>query len=131
MMAWEEAFTPGTAIDPDTEQRPAAFAWKEDERFAVRAANAGLDVVLCPAHFLYLDIVQSLSYEERGLYWAAPALPLQRGLRLRAHRAFAAYGARGVCFEAGPWAAGESLDGDRGLRGQSRGDALPETPCCC
>ena len=78
MMAWEEAFTPGTAIDPDTEQRPAAFAWKEDERFAVRAANAGLDVVLCPAHFLYLDIVQSLSYEERGLYWAAPALPLQR-----------------------------------------------------
>ena len=77
LMAWEEAFSAGS-VDPDAKWRPAAFAWKEDERFAVHAANAGLDIVLCPAHFLYLDIVQSLAYEERGLYWAAPALPLQR-----------------------------------------------------
>ena len=78
MMAWEEAFSTGAAVDPDALQRPVAFAWKEDERFAAHAANAGLDIVLCPAHFLYLDIVQSLAFEERGLYWAAPALPLQR-----------------------------------------------------
>ena len=78
MMAWEEAFSAGTAVDPNAAHRPVACAWKEDERFAADAANAGLDVVLCPAHFLYLDIVQSLAFEERGLYWAAPALPLQR-----------------------------------------------------
>ncbi|CAJ1334765.1 unnamed protein product [Effrenium voratum] len=78
VLAWQEAFSGQSGIAPDAAQRPAALAWKEDERFAVHAANGGLDVVLCPAHFLYLDIVQSLDFDERGLYWAAPVLPLHR-----------------------------------------------------
>ena len=49
------------------EPRPAAMAWKDDERFAVHAANGGLDVILCPAHFLYLDIVQDFNFEDKSL----------------------------------------------------------------
>eukprot|EP00929_Paragymnodinium_shiwhaense_P101469 TRINITY_DN64585_c0_g1_i1.p1 TRINITY_DN64585_c0_g1~~TRINITY_DN64585_c0_g1_i1.p1 ORF type:complete len:227 (+),score=57.57 TRINITY_DN64585_c0_g1_i1:134-814(+) len=54
------------------------LAWKEDERFSVRAANAGFQVVLSPAHFLYLDIVQGVDFEDRGLYWAAPVVTFER-----------------------------------------------------
>lgn len=43
------------------------MAWKDDERFAVQAANVGLDIILCPAHFLYLDIVQDLNFEDKLL----------------------------------------------------------------
>merc|ERR1719183_1690929 len=54
------------------------MAWKEDERSAVTIANAGFDAILCPAHFLYLDLVQGMDFEDRGLYWAAQALPIER-----------------------------------------------------
>lgn len=76
MFAWEEAFT--SSLGVFTSPPPVAMAWKDNEAFAVRAANAGLDVVLCPAHFLYLDLVPDLNFEDRGLYWAAPTLPLHR-----------------------------------------------------
>lgn len=52
---------------PDSDPRPAAMAWKDDERFAVQAANVGLDIILCPAHFLYLDIVQDFNFEDKLL----------------------------------------------------------------
>jgi len=78
MLAWEEAFSGNSGVVAHAEPRPAAMAWKDDERFAVHAANGGLDVILCPAHFLYLDIVQEFNFEDKGLYWAAPALPLHR-----------------------------------------------------
>ncbi|CAL1163834.1 unnamed protein product, partial [Cladocopium goreaui] len=78
MLAWEEAFSGNSGVVPNADPRPAAMAWKDDERFAVQAANVGLDIILCPAHFLYLDIVQDLNFEDKGLYWAAPALPLHR-----------------------------------------------------
>ncbi|CAK0797992.1 unnamed protein product [Prorocentrum cordatum] len=78
LLGWEEAFRGGAGPEPGQTPRAAAFAWKEDERFAARAAGAGYDVVLCPAHFLYLDLVQGMEFADRGLYWAAPALPLER-----------------------------------------------------
>lgn len=56
-----------SGVVPHAEPRPAAMAWKDDERFAVHAANGGLDVILCPAHFLYLDIVQDFNFEDKSL----------------------------------------------------------------
>ena len=66
-----EGFLPRPAgnsgVVPNADPRPAAMAWKDDERFAVQAANVGLDIILCPAHFLYLDIVQDLNFEDKLL----------------------------------------------------------------
>jgi len=56
-----------SGVVPNADPRPAAMAWKDDERFAVQAANVGLDIILCPAHFLYLDIVQDLNFEDKLL----------------------------------------------------------------
>jgi len=77
LLGWEEAFY-GPGVDPTVQPQALAFAWKEDERFAVNAAAAGYGVVLCPAHFLYLDLVEGTDFEDRGLYWAATTLPVDR-----------------------------------------------------
>eukprot|EP00928_Gymnodinium_smaydae_P003433 TRINITY_DN11234_c0_g1_i2.p1 TRINITY_DN11234_c0_g1~~TRINITY_DN11234_c0_g1_i2.p1 ORF type:complete len:646 (-),score=55.85 TRINITY_DN11234_c0_g1_i2:966-2786(-) len=72
--AWEEAFYDGWG--------PAgaiAYAWKpQGPAFAAQALRRGLDVVLCPADFLYLDTVESEDFQARGLYWSAVSLPLER-----------------------------------------------------
>jgi len=78
LLGWEEAFYGESGLDPSSELRATAIAWKEDERFAVRGANSGFDIILSPAHFLYLDIVQDIDFETRGLYWATPELPIER-----------------------------------------------------
>merc|ERR1712070_264708 len=84
LLGWEEAFYSSTqgagmgGVDASKDPHAVAVAWKEDERFAARAANAGFNVVLSPAHFLYFDIVQGLDFEERGLYWAAPVIGVER-----------------------------------------------------
>jgi len=78
LLGWEEAFYDSTGLSATSSPRPAAVAWKQDERFAANAANGGLDVILSPAHFLYFDIVQGLDFEDRGLYWAVPTLPVER-----------------------------------------------------
>lgn len=78
LLGWEEAFY-GNGIEPSVGPRPpTAFAWKEIEKFAVEAVQQGFKVVLCSAHFLYLDIVEGHDFEDRGLYWATPTLPIDR-----------------------------------------------------
>eukprot|EP00929_Paragymnodinium_shiwhaense_P101470 TRINITY_DN64585_c0_g1_i2.p1 TRINITY_DN64585_c0_g1~~TRINITY_DN64585_c0_g1_i2.p1 ORF type:complete len:877 (+),score=219.93 TRINITY_DN64585_c0_g1_i2:105-2735(+) len=89
VLGWEEAFYNAVDREAGDEARggmsqskskmaSTVLAWKEDERFSVRAANAGFQVVLSPAHFLYLDIVQGVDFEDRGLYWAAPVVTFER-----------------------------------------------------
>jgi hexosaminidase len=78
LLGWEEAFYGTNGLNAVAEQRAVALAWKEDERTAVTITNAGYDAVLCPAHFLYLDIVQGMDFEDKGLYWATQALPIER-----------------------------------------------------
>lgn len=74
------------------EPRPAAMAWKDDERFAVHAANGGLDVILCPAHFLYLDIVQEFNFEDKSLCQSASGLESNFGLESRDSREMQTFG---------------------------------------
>jgi len=77
LLGWEEAFHgPGAAAA--TKPNAVAYAWKENERFAAEAAVQGFGVVLCPAHFMYLDLVEGTDFEDRGLYWASPTLPIDR-----------------------------------------------------
>ncbi len=71
MMGWEEV-QHGDKVSTNT----VVYSWMS-EQTGLRCANQGFDVVLQPAQYTYLDIVQDYAAEEMGVDWAG-VLPLEK-----------------------------------------------------
>ncbi|PMH41293.1 beta-hexosaminidase [Vibrio sp. 10N.286.49.B3] len=74
MLGWEEA-QHGNKVSKDT----IIYAW-QNEQAAIDCAKQGFDIVLQPAQFTYLDMVQDYAPEEPGVDWAV-VLPLEAAYR--------------------------------------------------
>ncbi|MGF1693393.1 beta-N-acetylhexosaminidase [Photobacterium kagoshimensis] len=71
MMGWEEV-TKGGQID----NRTVIYSWLSEEA-GLTSAQQGFDVIMQPAQFTYLDLVQGYSPDEMGVDWAGK-LPLDK-----------------------------------------------------
>ncbi len=71
MVGWEEA-QHGNKVSKDT----VIYSWRS-EQAALDCAKQGFDVILQPAQYTYLDIVQDYAPEETGIAWAG-VTPLER-----------------------------------------------------
>ncbi|MGF1786616.1 beta-N-acetylhexosaminidase [Photobacterium swingsii] len=71
MMGWEEV-TKGGKID----NRTVIYSWLSEEA-GLTSAQQGFDVIMQPAQFTYLDLVQGYSPDEMGVDWAGK-LPLDK-----------------------------------------------------
>jgi len=72
--AWDDCLL-FAIYDQDWPERPIAYVWNSvlgwgREDAAYRLANAGFDVVLCNAPFLYFDLAYEKDPLENGYYWA-------------------------------------------------------------
>lgn len=74
MIGWEEV-QHGDKVSKNT----IVCSW-QSEKAAVECAGTGFDVILQPAQFTYLDIVQDYNCEELGVNWAG-VTPLEKSYR--------------------------------------------------
>ena len=71
MIGWEEV-QHGNKVSKET----IVCSW-QSEKAGVECVTKGFDVILQPAQFTYLDIVQDYHCEEKGVNWAG-VLPLEK-----------------------------------------------------
>lgn len=71
MLGWEEV-QHGNKVSKDT----IICSWISEDA-GLQAIKQGVDIVLQPAQFTYLDIVQDYSFEELGVNWAG-VTPLEK-----------------------------------------------------